>query len=131
MAQSAPAVSFKPVLSGQVPAYRHFALMNNRDGFFLGARNTTSTSTSTTSTNSSWQWSQLVGSTALIDHFFQPMALFQTALRCQGVEAAALSITDAGTPDEIKAAFRAGRGDYVHLQGPGPQQLEQEVSRVG
>src|SRR5947208_60116 len=26
----------------------------------------------------------------------------------------------------IEAAFRAGRGDYVHQQGPQPQQLEQE-----
>ena len=30
----------------------------------------------------------------------------------------------AGNTDEMQQAFQAGRGDYLHAQGPGPQQLE-------
>ena len=33
---------------------------------------------------------------------------------------------DAGTVEAIDEAFRAGQGDYVHQQGPAPQQLEKE-----
>jgi len=142
VAQSAPAVSFRGALAGQAPVYRHFALMNTRDGFFLGQRTSSSAPSPAAgaldqTTTTSWQWGDLVGRTALIDHFFQPMALFRTALRCQGVAEGSLAcilnhegslvVEDAGSPDDIEAAFRAGRGDIVHLQGPGPQQLEQEV----
>jgi NitT/TauT family transport system substrate-binding protein len=31
---------------------------------------------------------------------------------------------DAGGPDAMAKAFREGRGEFVHLQGPAPQQLE-------
>lgn len=133
VAQSAPAVSFQGALTGQAPVYRHFALMNTRDGFFLGQRTRSAAASPAAAgaqnqpTTSSWQWGDLAGRTALIDHFFQPMSLFRTALRCQGVAEGSLVVEDAGSPDDIEAAFRAGRGDIVHLQGPGPQQLEQEV----
>jgi NitT/TauT family transport system substrate-binding protein len=33
---------------------------------------------------------------------------------------------DAGTPEQMIDAFRAGEADYVHLQGPAPQQLEKD-----
>jgi ABC-type nitrate/sulfonate/bicarbonate transport system substrate-binding protein len=130
VAQSAPAVSFRGVLDGKPPVYRHFALMNNRDGFFLGARTGTpaAAAAAAAAEPGRWQWGDLVGSTALIDHFFQPLALFRTALTCQGVDKGSINILDVGSPDQIEAAFRAGQGDYVHLQGPGPQQLEEEVS---
>lgn len=78
-----------------------------------------------------WQWDSLGGCTVLVDHFFQPMALFRTALRCQGVAESSLTMADVGQPAEIEAAFRGGQGDVVHLQGPGPQQLEEEVSELG
>ncbi len=32
----------------------------------------------------------------------------------------------AGAPDAMEAAFRGGRADYVHLQGPAPQQMEKD-----
>jgi ABC-type nitrate/sulfonate/bicarbonate transport system substrate-binding protein len=140
VAQSAPALSFKSALSGQPPVYRHFALMNNRDGFFLAARKGStaavqqpqpgSTAAVQGSTPGTWQWRNLEGSTALIDHFFQPLALFRTALRCQGVDEKSINIIDAGSPDQIEAAFRAGKGDVLHMQGPAPQHLELEVSKV-
>ena len=37
---------------------------------------------------------------------------------------------DAGSADDMVAAFKGGEGDYVHLQGPAPQQLEIEGSGV-
>jgi hypothetical protein len=140
VAQSAPALSFKSALSGQPPAYRHFALMNNRDGFFLAARKGSTAAVQQPQPGSTaavqgpapgtWQWGNLEGSTALIDHFFQPLALFRIALRCQGVDESRINIIDAGSPDAIEAAFRAGKGDVLHMQGPAPQQLELEVSKA-
>jgi NitT/TauT family transport system substrate-binding protein len=116
LAQSAPAVSFVPSLRGTPPAFRHFALMNSRDGFFLGARNC----------SEDFSWSDLEGRTVLVDHFFQPLALFRTALRRHGVDLSRVRIVDAGNVVSMEAAFRAGQGDFVHLQGPAPQQLEVE-----
>ena len=116
LAQSAMAVSFAPVLRGETPAYRHFAVMNLRDGFFLGARDGTSP----------FSWKSLEGKAVLVDHFFQPLALFRTALRMQGVDASRVELIDAGDPAAIEAAFRAGRGDFFHMQGPVPQQMEEE-----
>jgi NitT/TauT family transport system substrate-binding protein len=116
VAQSAPAVNFLPALKGEPPPYRHFALLNARDGFFLAARDRAIPFT----------WRSLEGRTVLVDHFFQPHALFRAALRLQGVEEAQVRIVDAGDVASIEAAFRAGVGDFVHMQGPAPQQLERE-----
>lgn len=116
LAQSAPAVSFVPSLAGKPPGFRHFALMNTHDGFFLGAR----------SLEEPFSWKSLEGKRVLADHFFQPLTLFRTALRLQGVDERRVQLLDAGDPASIEAAFRAGEGDFVHLQGPGPQQLEKE-----
>lgn len=116
LAQSAPAVSFAPSLAGTPPGFRHFALMNTHDGFFLGAR----------AHGESFSWKSLEGKRVLVDHFFQPLTLFRTALRLQGVDERRVQLLDAGDPAGIEAAFRAGEGDFVHLQGPGPQQLEEE-----
>lgn len=128
VAQSAPAVSFLGALAKEPPAYRHFAVMNTRDGFFLGARTTNgSDAGAATAGEPQWAWQQLTGRSVLVDHFFQPLALFRTALRCQGVDEGAVRLLDVGGPDDIESAFRAGRGDLMHLQGPGPQQLEEEV----
>lgn len=116
LAQSAPAVSFLPSLAGNPPPWRHFALMNRHDGFFLGARDY----------RAPFSWQSLEGQSVLVDHFFQPLTLFRTALRRQGVDERQVRFLDAGDPAGIEAAFRAGEGDFVHLQGPGPQQLEQD-----
>jgi len=37
-------------------------------------------------------------------------------------------VINAGSVEEIDAAFRRGSGDYVHQQGPAPQQLENWVN---
>eukprot|EP00667_Euglena_gracilis_P015901 EG_transcript_16584 len=113
--QSAPSLAFQAVLRREAPAARHFAVLNRRDGFFLVGRQPA---------HRPFPWRTLEGRTVLVDHFFQPHALFFTALRKQGVDVSRLTIVDAGSPDQIEAAFRAGAGDFAHLQGPAPQQIE-------
>ena len=116
VAQSALAVSFAPALAGQALPFVHFAMLNSRDGFFLAGRRP----------DPIFSWKKLEGKTVLVDHFFQPLAMFKDALRRQGVDAAKVRIVDAGEPAAIEAAFRRGEGDFVHMQGPPPQQLEAE-----
>lgn len=121
VAQSAPAVSLQPALKGTPPAYRHFSVMNTHDGFFLAARDR----------SAAFNWASLEGRSVVVDHFFQPLALFRTALKAKGVDAAKVRMVDAGDPARMEAAFRAGEGDFLHMQGPVPQQLEREgLARV-
>jgi NitT/TauT family transport system substrate-binding protein len=62
----------------------------------------------------------------IADRGAQPMAMLRYAARCDGVDWSRVHVVDAGAPDQMAAAFRGGEGDYVHLQGPAPQQLEGE-----
>ena len=122
VAQSAPAVSFAPWGRGEPLPFRHFALMNARDGFFLAGR----------AGQGPFDWHALEGRTVVVDHFFQPFAMFRRALSLRGVDEKKVRFLDAGDVASIERAFREGRGDFVHLQGPAPQQLEVEgVGLVG
>lgn len=116
VAQSAVATSFAELEKGARPDIVHFAQINERDGFFLAGRRA----------EPDFQWAQLVDRTVLVDHFFQPMAMFKYALHRQGVDVARVKVVDAGDVDAIDRAFRRGQGDYVHQQGPAPQQLERD-----
>ncbi|HEY5603864.1 MAG TPA: ABC transporter substrate-binding protein, partial [Gammaproteobacteria bacterium] len=116
LAQSAVATSFAALEECQHCDIVHFAQINERDGFFIAARHA----------EPEFRWRQLAGKAVLIDHFFQPMAMFRYALYKEGVDEKAINIIDAGTVDEIDQAFRKGVGDYVHLQGPAPQQMQKE-----
>ena len=116
VAQSAPAVNFEPSIRGAAPDVRHFALLNSRDGFFLAARDV----------DAPFSWAVLEGRSVVVDHFFQPLAMFRAALRDRGVDARKVKLIDAGEPAGIEAAFRAGQGDFVHMQGPTPQLMERE-----
>lgn len=116
VAQSAVAVHFRASAAGEVLPYRHFAAVNRHDGFFLARRGP----------RRGFEWDELRGATILADHFFQPLALLTAALDAHGIGSGDVELVDAGTPEEIEAAFRSGRGDVVHLQGPGPHQLEVE-----
>lgn len=117
VAQSAPAVSFAPWEQGELMPFRHFALLNSRDGFFLAGRHVQP---------GAFDWHSLEGSTAIVDHFFQPMAMFRRALHLRGVDESAITLINAGDVQSIERAYREGRGDFVHMQGPAPQQLEHE-----
>jgi len=116
LAQSAVSTSFAPLERGEAVPYMHFAQINERDGFFLAGR----------VAQPDFTWSALIGRTVLVDHFFQPLAMFRYALHRQRVPFDQLNVVDAGDVAAIDKAFRAGQGDYVHQQGPAPQQLEKE-----
>ena len=94
----------------------HFALINRRDGFFLAGRG---------SAASAFSWPHLEGRTLLADHGAQPLAMLKYAVHCNGADWAKINVVDCGTPEQMAETFRRGEGDYVHLQAPGPQLLEE------
>jgi NitT/TauT family transport system substrate-binding protein len=116
VAQSAPSQGFGPLEQGKPAPALHFAQINEKDGFFLTGR----------SPDPAFSWDKLKGRKVLVDHGGQPMAMFKYACFKKGLDFAAIQAIDAGSTDKMIAAFRAGDGDYIHLQGPAPQQLEHD-----
>lgn len=114
--QSAVSASWATLEKGRPLEVAHFAQINQRDGFFLVGRRP----------DSAFRWEELAGAEVLADHGGQPLAMFRYALHERGVEYGALKAIDAGGPDAMEAAFRGGQGDFVHLQGPAPQQIEKD-----
>lgn len=114
--QSAVSSNWGPMEKGERNLPVHFAQINQRDGFFLVGR----------ARDSSFRWSKLEGKQVLADHGSQPLAMLRYAAYHQGVNCRKTEWINAGAPEEMVATFRAGRGDYVHLQGPAPQQLERD-----
>lgn len=111
---------------GETPPALHFAQINERDGFFLAAREP----------DPEFRWSKLAGKKVLVDHGGQPLAMFKYACHRMGVDYETIEAIDAGDTDAMVAAFRDGAADYIHLQGPAPQQLEHDgvahvVAQVG
>jgi NitT/TauT family transport system substrate-binding protein len=113
--QSAVSSNWRPMDRGESPLPVHFALINRRDGFFLSGRDQ----------NESFQWQNLEGKTLLADHGAQPLAMLRYAVDYNGLDWAKIHVIDRGTPEEMAQAFRRGEGDFVHLQAPGPQLLEE------
>jgi len=113
---SAAAVSFAELEEGKSCDIVHFAQINERDGFFIAGR----------SPEPEFRWSNLIGKRVLVDHFFQPLAMLRYGLHRQGVEFDQLQVIDAGSVEAMDKAFREGLGDYVHQQGPAPQQLARD-----
>ena len=111
--QSAPSQGFAMVEKGQRPTVAHFAQINEMDGFFLTSRKP----------EPAFKWSSLKGRRVLIDHGGQPLAMFKYACMKRGVNFSDIIAVNVPSP-AMEAAFRAGDGDYIHLQGPHPQQLE-------
>jgi NitT/TauT family transport system substrate-binding protein len=116
--QSAPSQAFGPLEQGQAPPVVHFAQINEKDGFFLTAR----------APDPAFSWNRLVGKRVLVDHGGQPLAMFKYACHKQGLDYAAIQAIDVPS-GQMDRAFRSGQGDYIHQQGPAPQQLEHD--RVG
>jgi len=116
--QSAPSQGFGPLEKGQAPPAVHFAQINEMDGFFLTGR----------VAEPGFTWDRLRGKRVLVDHGGQPLAMFKYACHKRGLDYGAIHAMDvpSGKMDE---AFRRGEGDYIHQQGPAPQQLEHD--RVG
>ena len=116
VAQSAPSQGFTPLEQGRQPPALHFAQINEKDGFFLVGRNP----------DPQFIWQKLAGRRVLVDHGQQPMAMFRYACFRRGLDFKALQAVDAGPTENMIAAFGRGEGDYIHLQGPAPQQLEHD-----
>ncbi len=116
LSQSAPAVSFKALENGEEIDIVHFASINNRDGFYLAAREA----------KNHFKWSDLEGQEVLVDHLFQPYATLRYAMFLNGADFDKIKIINAGNVAQMDQAFRDGRGAFVHQQGPAPQQLESD-----
>jgi NitT/TauT family transport system substrate-binding protein len=114
--QSAPSQGLSSLEKGEEPPAVHFAQVNEKDGFFLTAREP----------DANFAWSKLAGKKVLVDHGGQPLAMFKYACLKQGLDYGSIVAVDAGNVGEMDAAFRAGEGDYIHQQGPAPQQLEHD-----
>ncbi len=113
--QSAPSQGLGPVEKGQRPPAVHFAQINEMDGFFLTARHP----------DPAFTWDRLKGKAVLVDHGVQPLAMFKYACRQRGLDYSAIDAVDVPS-GQMDHAFRNGQGDYIHQQGPAPQQLERD-----
>ncbi|MDX2203006.1 MAG: ABC transporter substrate-binding protein [Hyphomicrobiaceae bacterium] len=116
VAQSAPSQGFTPLEKGERPVTAHFAQINEKDGFFLLGR----------TPDPGFAWSALKGRRVLVDHGAQPLAMFKYACHRRGLDFKDIAAVDAGSTEAMIAAFRKGEGDFIHLQGPAPQQLAHE-----
>ncbi len=112
--QSTISQGFSSLEKGDPPTARHFALINNMDGFFITGRDR----------DNHFNWASLEGSEVLVHHSGQPMTMFKYACQKAGIDISKIKIIDAGNAKEMDAAFRDGQGQYIHQQGPAPQQLE-------
>ena len=112
--QSAVSASWGAMAKGKSSDIVHFAQINERDGFFIAGRKA----------DSAFNWVKLIGKKVLADHGRQPLAMLKYAVHKKGVHFDAIKTIDAGGGGDMDAAFRAGEGDYIHQQGPAPQQLE-------
>ena len=113
VAQSAVSQAFGPLEKGQPPPALHFAQINEMDGFFLVGRKP----------EPGFRWGHLKGREVLVDHGGQPTVMFQYACHKSGLDYASIKAIDAGSSEKMIEAFRKGTGEYLHLQGPAPQQL--------
>ncbi len=126
VAQSAPSQAISALERGETPPALHFAQINEMDGFFLTGR----------APDPAFTWAKLAGKKVMVDHGGQPLAMFKYACHKAGLDYGAIQALDAGSASDMDAAFRGGAGDYIHQQGPAPQQLQHDgvghvVARVG
>lgn len=113
--QSAVSSSWSRLERGEGHLPAHFAQINRRDGFWILGRSA-----------EPFRWSQLEGRTILADHGPQPLAMLRYAASSNGVRTDSVDWKNVGGPDEIVAAWRAGEGEFAHLQGPMPHVLADE-----
>src|SRR5260370_10393828 len=106
--QSAVSSNWNALERGVEPLPVHFAQINQRDGFLLVGRQP----------DPAFDWKKLEGQTLLADHGPQPLAMLQYAVRHNGAGWKKIKVVNAGTPEAMEAAFRGGKGDYLHAQAP-------------
>jgi NitT/TauT family transport system substrate-binding protein len=115
VAQSAISQGFAPLEKGEKPPAVHFAQINEKDGFFITAREP----------DANFTWDKLTGSDILVDHGGQPLAMFKYACHKKGIDFKAVKAGNVPS-DKMDGAYRSGQGHYIHQQGPAPQQLEHD-----
>jgi NitT/TauT family transport system substrate-binding protein len=114
--QSAVSASWTIMEQGREPSMTHFAQINQRDGFFICARNPPPR----------FDWDQLRNGGFLFVHGGQPQAMLAYAMHLRGTELTQTQPINRGSTKEMMEAFRQGEGEWFHEQAPYPQQLEQE-----
>ncbi len=124
--QSALSQGFTSLDKGETPEAVHFAQVNEMDGFFLTGR----------SEDTAFSWKKLEGAELVTFKGGQPQAMFKYACHRAGIDFGKIKLITPGGPADIDKAFRTGQGQYVHQQGPYPQQLQADgighvVGRVG
>jgi len=124
--QSALSQSFGALGKGETPAALHFAQVNEMDGFFLTAR----------APDPAFSWKKLEGAEVVMLRGGQPEAMFRYACHQASIDFASIRPIAPGSAADVDRAFREGRGQYVHQQGPFPQQLQADgvghvVAQVG
>ena len=99
VAQSAVATSFAALEKGEAVDIVHFAQINARDGFFLVGRRP----------EPGFTWARLKGRRVLVDHFFQPLAMFRYALHRNSLDIGDIEAIDAGGVDARACLPRRSR----------------------
>lgn len=112
--QSALSQGFTAIEKGQKSNIRHFAQVNEMDGFFLTAKNP----------DTDFNWSKLEGAKVILFGGGQPLVMFKYACHKAGINFDKIDVINVGGAAAMDAAFREGKADYVQQQGPFPQQLE-------
>ena len=126
VAQSAVAVSMRKTAGTKKNENRvdrkiyHFAQINQKDGFFIARALGNEESTRR------FNWGDLENKSIIADHLFQPMATLKFVLEQAGVNLSKITFIDAGNAEQSQAAFLAGEAEFIHLQGPYPQQLAEQ-----
>ncbi len=126
LVQSAPSQAFNAIARGETDYPRHFAQINEMDGFFITGR----------APDPDFSWQKLEGAEVVMFGGGQPNAMFRYACHRVGIDYDSIQAIAPGGADDIDQAFRAGEGQYVQQQGPYPQQLAQDnigsvVAQVG
>jgi len=132
VAQSAVGVSMRQIdvqqdiqkntSSAMTNEIMHFAQINQRDGFFIAA------AVDDEIIDNDFNWKLLENKRVIADHLFQPMATLKYVLEQQQVDISSITFLDIGNAEQSMLAFKEGKADFLHLQGPFPQQLEAEGS---
>lgn len=117
--QTAPSTNWAKMDKGESGFPLNFALINQRDGFFLFRR------------TPDFSWKDLEGKTLLADHGSQPLAMLRYAIHYNGADWEKIRVANAGTPAQMTAAFLAGDADFVHLQAPVPDLANYAATSVG
>lgn len=124
--QSALSQGFGALSKGETNLVRHFAQVNEMDGFFLTGRQP----------DQDFDWHKLEGSKVILFAAGQPLVMFKYACHKAGIDFSKIEVINCGGAAAMDKAFREGQGDYVQQQGPFPQQLEADglghiVTQVG